>query len=429
MRDKIVTFVEVRFKLFKCYSTFYDNTGFNKGDEFMLRRKVKSSLMVDRYLADGIGEEMGHKKEGNDPIFDVNVIKYLADEDFIIKQRVTVDEDVSSVTGFLTFMACDDTKCLPPTDVDFAFALEGQTPTLSISGISATDQPINSNIEVPVIWSYEITAEGNDEYLLKYIATAEDGWSVYSQFTNDDGPVPTSILYEEGDHFEILDIKTEKGKQKVGIDPYFDVEVIKYLSGEPFIIEHRVKINDPEIEIKGGLEFMACDDTKCLPPDFTDFYFKPKLLKGGPVVLSQAEVADIAAQGNTIDNTIPTIIASLENPTAECGGIQELSTNLWLTFFFGFIGGLLALLTPCVFPMIPLTVSFFTKDTKRKGWMNGLIYGASIIVIYVSLGILLTAVFGADSLNRLSTNWIANTLFFLVFIFFAFSFTRFCRDC
>jgi thiol:disulfide interchange protein DsbD len=372
--------------------------------------------------SDGTGEEIGHRKEGIDPIFDVNVIKFLGDEDFIIKQRVTIEAGVTSVSGFLTFMACDDTKCLAPTDVDFTFQLGDPSPTLSISGVNTTEQKINSNIEVPVTWSYEIASAGNDEYILRYIASADEGWTVYSQFTNDDGPVPTGILYEEGEHFEVLDIKTEKGKQKVGIDPYFDVEVIKYLSDEPFIIEHLVKVSDPNVKIKGGLEFMACDDTKCLPPDFIDFYFDPSSLKGGPVVLSQAEVADIAAQGNTIDNRIPSIVASLENPIAECGGIQELSTNLWLTFFFGFVGGLLALLTPCVFPMIPLTVSFFTKDTKRKGWMNGLIYGASIIVIYVTLGILLTAVFGADSLNRLSTNWIANTLFFLIFIFFAFSF-------
>jgi thiol:disulfide interchange protein DsbD len=97
-------------------------------------------------------------------------------------------------------------------------------------------------------------------------------------------------------------------------------------------------------------------------------------------------------------------------------------TNYLWTFFLGFAGGLVALLTPCVFPMIPLTVSFFTKDTKRKGWMNALLYGASIIVIYVSIGLLITGVFGATALNELSTNAIANTLFFLIFVIFAFSF-------
>ena len=94
-------------------------------------------------------------------------------------------------------------------------------------------------------------------------------------------------------------------------------------------------------------------------------------------------------------------------------------------FIFGFLGGLLALLTPCVFPMIPLTVSFFTKETKKKGWVNALIYSISIVVIYVSMGILITVVFGPEALNGLSTSWIANTIFFVIFVFFAFSFFGF----
>ncbi|GLR16564.1 protein-disulfide reductase DsbD family protein [Portibacter lacus] len=377
---------------------------------------------------DGKGEEIGHKKEGLDSYFDVVVTKFLDDEDFIIKHNVKVDPGVTNVSGFLTFMACDDSKCLPPTDIDFDINLaDGKSSdvpsgVMSIS-MNGTDNAMPSGVISPVKWSFEITNEGNDEYLLKYIANAEEGWSVYSQFTNDDGPVPTLILYEEEDHYSVVDRSVEKGHKKKGLDPFFDgVEVIKFLSDEPFIIEHRIKTTDPSKEIKGGLEFMACDDTECLPPDFIDFSFKPSILKGGIVAISEEEVQKSTEEGNVIDNTIPKIVSSLENPTAECGGIQELSTNLWLTFIFGFIGGLLALLTPCVFPMIPLTVSFFTKDTKRKGWVNGLIYGASIIVIYVTLGIVITAVFGADSLNRLSTNWIANSIFFLVFIFFAFSF-------
>lgn len=377
----------------------------------------------------GIGEEIGHRKEGKDPIFDVNVIKFLDDEDFVIKHKVQVDPGVSKVSGFLTFMACDDSKCLPPTDIDFAFPLDGgSSAPAQMTVVSGLDEgkgeQVNqsSGVMKPVTWSYKISNEGNDEYILSFIAKAEDGWTVYSQFTNDEGPVPTGIIYEEGEHFSIVDRSIEKGHKKEGMDSYFDVEVIKYLSDEPFIIEHRVKVSNPGDSIVGSLEFMACDDTSCLPPDFIDFYFNPSLLKGGEVVLTNEEIDEIKAEGSTINNKIPSIVASLENPTAECGGIQEISTNLWLTFFFGFIGGLLALLTPCVFPMIPLTVSFFTKDTKRKGWVNGLIYGASIIVIYVALGILITAFFGADSLNRLSTNWIANLAFFAIFVFFAFSF-------
>ncbi|WP_235298604.1 protein-disulfide reductase DsbD family protein [Portibacter marinus] len=377
---------------------------------------------------EGIGKESGKRKEGIDPIFEVNVVKYLSEEDFVITHSVIVPDGVTSISGYLTYMACDDTKCLPPTDVDFNIILQKgtiveQDAIGNVTGVTAVRS--NDKVLTPVSWTFDIEKSSDQEYILKYIAKADEGWTVYSQFTNDDGPIPTSILYNEADYFSVTDKSVEKGHKKEGIDPFFDVEVIKYLSDEPFVIEHRVKVTDPSKPISGSLEYMACDDTKCLPPDLIDFEFIPASLKGATVSISDEEVEAIAASGNSIDNTIPSIVASLENPTAECGGIQQLSTNLWLTFFFGFIGGLLALLTPCVFPMIPLTVSFFTKDTKRKGWVNGAIYGASIIVIYVALGILITAVFGADSLNRLSTNWIANVIFFLIFVFFAFSFFGF----
>ncbi len=368
----------------------------------------------------GEGKETGKKKEGLDPYFDVNVIKFLDQEPFVIRQKVKVPLNAPSVSGFITSMSCDATKCLPPTDFDFDIKLGNGNESeggMTITGVDLNADASTSNILSPVTWDYKIEKLNDEEYLLKYTATAEDGWTVYSQFTSDDGPVPTSILYEEGEHYTIVDRSVEKGHKKQGMDSYFDVEVTKFLSDEPFVIEHKIKVNDSNKEIKGSLEFMACDDSKCLPLDFIDFTFNPGNLLAG--------TDNTPLVGDVVDNTIPSIIASLENPTAECGGVQELSTNLWLTFIFGFIGGLLALLTPCVFPMIPLTVSFFTKDTKRKGWMNGAIYGLSIIVIYVALGILLTAFFGADALNRLSTNWIANTLFFLIFIFFAFSFFGF----
>lgn len=374
----------------------------------------------------GKSEESGHKKEGMDPLFGVKVVKFLGDEDYTIRQRIKLEEGIGTVSGFLSFMCCDDTKCLPPTDVDFSFSLEESENTsegISVSGISIGGDTGNSGILSPITWNYDIEKISDSEYILRYIATAEDGWTVYSQFNDpDEGPVPTKIYYDEGDHYEVIDTSTEKGHQKKGMDPYFGVEVTKFLSDEPFVIEHKVSVSDPSKDITGGLEYMACDDTSCLPPDFIDIKFNPAALSAGEKKITSAEIDQMVADGRVIDNTIPSIQASLDEPLGECGGVQEISSNLWLTFIFGFIGGLLALLTPCVFPMIPLTVSFFTKDTKRKGWMNGMIYGLSIIVIYVGLGLLITALFGADALNRLSTNWIANTLFFLIFIFFAFSF-------
>ena len=131
--------------------------------------------------------------------------------------------------------------------------------------------------------------------------------------------------------------------------------------------------------------------------------------------------------GNIIDQVRPVIRETFVAPVGDCGEENTASSSLLWTFIFGFLGGLVALLTPCVFPMIPLTVSYFTKGStdKASGIKNGLIYGASIIVIYLAIGLIITGVFGPTALNELSTNWIANVIFFIVFILFAFSFFGF----
>jgi len=141
--------------------------------------------------------------------------------------------------------------------------------------------------------------------------------------------------------------------------------------------------------------------------------------------LSEDAASLASIDGDIIDQRRPELHSTYREPAASCGETVIEQDSLFWMFIFGFLGGLLALLTPCVFPMIPLTVSFFTKETKKKGWVNALIYGLSIVVIYVSIGLLITVFFGAEALNRLSTNWIANTLFFFIFVFFAFSFFGF----
>ncbi len=268
----------------------------------------------------------------------------------------------------------------------------------------------------PVTWESEYKEIGNDEYELIFTATMEDGWNVYSQITEDDDkirPVPTKIYYDSIQGAELIGESEEFGHRKEGRDPNFEgVNVIKYLSDEPFVIKQKVKVNDKSKPIIGAVEFMTCDDSKCLPPSFVDFAFT----FDGTVVKKKE------LEGELLDQRNDKIIASLKDPVGDCGEITEISQNYFMTFIFGFLGGLLALLTPCVFPMIPLTVSFFTKDNNRSPLGNATIYGASIIVIYVLLGLLITGVFGAEALNRLSTNWIANSIFFAIFIVFAFSF-------
>lgn len=298
----------------------------------------------------------------------------------------------------------------------------------------------HAQILKPVKWEMSAVKISEDSYDLTYTAKIDNGWTVYSMFVDEDaGPLPTFIEYESKDGIEFIGDPVEEGHKKEGKDALFDDNlVIKFLSDEDYIIKQRVKLLQPQATVQGYLTFMTCNDVKCLPPTDNEFSFD--LIKGP--LLNKTNESDTKTQlksensnpsgflenmsdGNVIDQIRPNIVASLENPRGQCGGTTHKSSSMWWMFVLGFLGGLVALLTPCVFPMIPLTVSFFTKDTKRKGWVNGLIYGLSIIVIYVTIGLLLTAVFGEEALNRLSTNWIANTIFFIIFILFAFSFFGF----
>lgn len=314
-----------------------------------------------------------------------------------------------------------------------------------------------AQILTPVKWKFDVEKINDTEYKLKYTATIDKGWTVYSQFTSEDGPVPTSINYEEMSGIELVGKASEKGAKKEGMDAYFGVNVVKFLADKPFVIEQKIKVKDASKPIKGYVNFMACDHEKCLPPSDVDFSFK--LPKSGTIADAKddASTTDETAAistltdtssnavastdtiggtiasnsigaiivGDKIDQKITSLKETFKSPLSTCGGVEEQKEGLFWTFLFGFIGGLLALLTPCVFPMLPITISFFTKDTKRKGWVNGLIYGASIIVIYLLIGLLITIFVGPEALNRLSTNWIANTLFFVIFIAFAFSFFGF----
>jgi thiol:disulfide interchange protein DsbD len=298
---------------------------------------------------------------------------------------------------------------------------------LMVGMLSAINESFAQNFD-PVDWSYEMVSIGDNEYELRFTAVIDEGWTVYSQYIEEGGPVPTTIYYENGEIVELLGEAKEFGYKKEGMDPIFEMEVVKFLANEPYEIVQRIKVLDAEESLRGYLTYMTCDDERCLPPTDIEFTFSFSGDDGGsgggnelPVDGSVEEVVS----GNVIDQTRPMIKQTYKDPIKSCGEESEDEKGMLGMFIFGFLGGLLALLTPCVFPMIPLTVSFFTKDTKRKGWWNGTIYGISIIIIYVSIGLLITLLFGEEALNRLSTNWIANSLFFAIFVLFAFSFFGF----
>lgn len=195
----------------------------------------------------------------------------------------------------------------------------------------------------------------------------------------------------------------------------------------------KVKLQVPATKISGSLEFMACDDAQCLPPEEIDFSFD---VKGAKVTSATdqttAPVATAATATPTVDSAKLAVAAAPVVNDSVASEVKPLATaaastgkqSLWTIFFLGLLGGFAAFVMPCIFPMVPMTVSYFTKKevTKRKGVINALIYGLSIIVIYVVLGLLITVIFGADALNVLSTNGIFNFFFFLLLVAFALSF-------
>ncbi|MFT4760392.1 MAG: thiol:disulfide interchange protein [Paraglaciecola sp.] len=397
-------------------------------------------------------ERSSHKKSGYDKLFEMEVIKFSKQVSFV--QKVKVTDDTQPVKGYFEFMTCDDARCLPPEEVDFSFTLKKKktaaTPTEDLKIVdkeaidnnpakedSAPAKQAQSGLLDPVKWDMTVEKTGGNTFDLLLKANIQKGWYVYSQFLEgEDGPVPTTLYWDDNDVVKIIGKAAEESKDKVsGFDKMFKMDVTKFKKA--FTMRQSVTAADLTKPLTGAVEFMTCDDTRCLPPTEVPFkvdFSSMQALIGNaamektvisPVVAGGDGTVNVPMEGNVIDQEIATIQATYKNPIGDCGAEDNAKgQGLIMTFVFGFLGGLLALLTPCVFPMIPLTVSYFTKSSTNKatGIRNALIYGLSIIVIYVGLGLIITAVFGPEALNALSTNAIANVLFFLVFILFAFSF-------
>lgn len=278
----------------------------------------------------------------------------------------------------------------------------------------------NAQIHNPVTWETSVEKIAEQEFNLIITADIEQGWHLYSQKVPDGGPIPTTINIEvDTDNYELIG-SPEEGEGHEEYDNVFDMD-IKYFEGRA-IFKQKIKLlNNDTIDIKGVLEFMVCDDTNCLPPTEVDLAFN-----ADPSSLELVK-QDIAPSNSFLQKSEALDVSEKNNAaTDEITGAskKEKKKSLWTLFILSFFAGFAALLTPCVFPMIPMTVSFFTKQSKTRaiGIRNAVLYGASIVILYVFLGTVVTYFFGADSLNALSTNVWFNLIFFLLLIIFAVSF-------
>lgn len=272
----------------------------------------------------------------------------------------------------------------------------------------------------PVKWTSKTEKISDTEFNLVFEAIIENGWHVYSQFTPDGGPLPLELSFQnQKGNFELMGKASESNTQKQFND-VFGVDEIFF--SKKAVIKQKVKITNGNIgKIDAQLDYQVCKDV-CI-----------NLKKSFQFVIPQKGLTTTAPPElivKTPDTTYLTTVApaiKVEKKQMEKSPVmpkKQTNKGLWSIFFIAFLSGFAALLTPCVFPLIPMTVSFFTKQSKTKaeGKKNAIIYGISIIVIYVLLGFLVSWIFGADALNALATNVWFNLIFFVLLIVFAASF-------
>ena len=281
---------------------------------------------------------------------------------------------------------------------------------------------VTAQILNPVKWTTKTEKISDTEFNLVFEGKIDADWHVYSQFTPENGPLPAEFIFEKAKgNFEILG----KAKESPYKKQYNDIfEVDEYYFENNVTFKQKVKIINSKVGfIKVTLDYQVCKDV-CINQSKV-FTFVIPVISSKPIDNSTVGNSDTI---KTLEiNTIETDTILKESsvvPTKTEAPKDDDKKGLWTIFFLAFLGGFAALLTPCVFPMIPMTVSFFTKQSKTRaqGKRNALLYGISIIGIYVVLGLLVTAIFGADALNALSTNVWFNIIFFLLLIVFAFSF-------
>ena len=276
----------------------------------------------------------------------------------------------------------------------------------------------NAKIFDPVNWSYSSEKINDKEFDLLITAKIEKGWHLYSQFIEEGGPIPTSFKFNPSAAYKLIGKVTESPKPVTAFDKNFNMQIAWHK--DQVVFKQRISLNKPVTAITGVLEFMVCDDQRCLPP--AEVEFEIPLVAGSEVIIaSENSTPDSAIEAGQVIDTSSSMLASavVSNKTA-----SKAEGSLWAIFIAGFIGGLAAFFMPCIYPMIPMTVSFFTKQSgsRAKGIRSAIVYGVSIIIIYVALGLLITLIFGASALNEAASSATFNLLFFVVLIIFGISF-------
>jgi len=277
----------------------------------------------------------------------------------------------------------------------------------------------------PVKWKTSVEKKSDTEVVLIFDAVIEHEWHMFSQFTPDGGSLPTVFQFKNAKgNYELVGKTKESPYKKVYSDIF---EVDEYMFENKAQFRQTIKVTNPNAKsVSVYVEYQVCKES-CIQQDETFEIKLPALaVKASDVTTATASVDTTSIQEEVKTDTIASSETKTTTDVASDKPIEkkEEKKGLWMIFILSFLGGFAALLTPCVFPMIPMTVSFFTKQSKNRaeGIRNSFYYGISIILIYVGLGLLVSAVFGLDALNALSTNVWFNLIFFVILIIFAISF-------
>ena len=289
----------------------------------------------------------------------------------------------------------------------------------------------------PVHFRSELKMLQGDEAEIVFTATIDPGWHVYSTDITDDGPTKATFHAERLEGAELVGALKPRGQVKEQFDEMFGTNLRFFENQGAFV--QKIRFTKPQYDISAYLEYGACNDEMCMPPTTVEFAKKGNSPVGEPVAeepQAQAPAGEEAPADtlNTQHSSLITHHSSLPTPlwqpiteelkAFESAGADEMDLSWWMIFFEGLLAGFLAILTPCVWPIIPMTVSFFLKRNKdrKKAIREAVTYGLSIVVIYVLLGLVVTLLFGASALNALSTNALFNIFFALLLIIFAASF-------
>ena len=330
---------------------------------------------------------------------------------------------------------------------------------LSLIAVVAMSLVGNSSLSAQIIrdavsWSHSIEDKSPTEKVLVLTAVIKGDWHLYSTELPAGGPTPTHLIVDKLTGAELVGKLTANQKPIEKFDPNFEM-TLRFFGGK-VSFRQQIRITDPKkFAFEGAVRYMACNDQQCLPPANWEFKIQPKELGKLEAAAPSTKLTEETSTTTTEEQTAPPMgeqLADSASTTATALSVQNDSTSLatsdlwapvipelkaygdkalsqtegslWMLLVGGFLGGLVALVTPCVWPMIPMTVSFFLKRSKdkKKGIRDALIYGLGIIIIYVGLGLLVSAIFGASFLNSLATNAYFNVAFFLLLVIFAMSF-------